>query len=73
MPGVLVPEYEEREAARFANEPWSGWYELPREERVNVVAHYRAHRLIELHIGDAQAAETKRRTAQPPKGRPRRR
>lgn len=50
-----VPEYEEREAARFGLYRWVDWERLPVAERVRGLAHYRMHHLIELHQADAQA------------------
>lgn len=45
----MIPEYEEREAARFGNYRWMDWLALPLEERVAGVAHYRTNRLVQMH------------------------
>lgn len=55
IPGA-VPEYLEREAARFGLYTWRDWMMLPLVERVAGVAHYRMHNLIELHEGEAMNA-----------------
>lgn len=52
LPGT-VPEYEEREAARFGHYTWAEWQQLPMRERVDGVAHYRLQRFIELHQSEA--------------------
>lgn len=59
----LVPELEEREAAIFAGYRWREWLDLPRYERVDGVAHFRLHHLIELHGQDAVAEESRRAIA----------
>ena len=56
----LVAPLEEREAARFAGYTWSVWETLPREERIEAVAHYRVVRLIEMHQADAVQREQER-------------
>lgn len=48
-----MPELEEREAAIFSGYTWKEWRDLPREERIAGIAHYRVHHLIELHTEDA--------------------
>lgn len=45
----FLPEYEEREAARFNLYNWSEWLALPRAERVESVAYHRAHLLAMIH------------------------
>ena len=66
VPG-LIPEYEEREAARFGLYRWEDWSALPVEERVRGVAHFKMHSLISLHEGEALnqhiEAESKRNAA----------
>lgn len=54
IPGLL-PEYEEREAARFGRYTWSTWCALPRDERVHGVAYYRVNLLIQIHVSEASA------------------
>jgi hypothetical protein len=49
----VVPEYVEREAARFGFYRWIDWCQLSISERIYGIAHYRVHNLIELHEGDA--------------------
>lgn len=63
LPG-MVPEIEEREAARFGGVPWADWERLPRVDRIDGVAHFRLSRLIDLHQSDAHNAELKRRANQ---------
>lgn len=46
----MVPEYEEREAALFGLFNWTQWSALLHEERVQGVAHYRLHNLIDGHL-----------------------
>ena len=60
VPG-LVAEFEEREAARFAQLPWDDYLGLPRGERVLAVAHYRVKRDFDIHLNDAVARERRRR------------
>ena len=76
IPG-MVPEIEERHAARFGGYRWREWLELPRSERINGVAAYRLDRLVEIHSQDAldreahgrrQAAE-RAATQRPARGR----
>jgi hypothetical protein len=55
-----VPEYEEREAARFGLYRWRQWCRLGYWERVNGLVHYRLHRLIELHENDVLAEHADR-------------
>lgn len=45
--------YEEREAARFGNYNWTTWQQLPHEERVLGIAHYRVYKAVEMHKTDA--------------------
>lgn len=52
IPG-LVPEIEEREACRFNGYTWHDWHDLPKEERVDAVAHFRLIKLIDMHQADA--------------------
>lgn len=58
----MVPEFEEREAARFGLCTWSEWSALPREERVHGVAHYRLRRLIDLHVAEAAMRLTRQQS-----------
>ena len=50
----LIPEIEEREAARFNGYPWSQWKELVRGEKVSGVAYFRIRRAIDMNRDDAQ-------------------
>jgi hypothetical protein len=61
----LVPEYEEREAAAFTSVPWMQWLDVDTRERAAMVAHFRMHNQVSLHIGDAveRAREEKQRRA----------
>lgn len=54
IPG-LVPEIEERDAARFGGDTWAEWRKLPYDERVTGIAYYRLSRLIEMHKEEAVA------------------
>ncbi len=58
----LVPEYEERQAARLGGYKWSEWQALPRFERVDGVAYFRIRNQIEMHTQDAQDKEIRRKT-----------
>jgi len=49
----LVPQYEELEACVYVNYNYSQWRELTWQEKACAVAHYRMHRLVELHGSDA--------------------
>lgn len=60
LPG-LVPEIEERDAARFGGYTWKGWTRLARQERIDGLAYARICRQIELHGQDAQNREAERR------------
>lgn len=60
MPGV-VPEVEEREAARFNGYNWKDWQQLPQDERVDGVAYFRIRRQIGMHEQDAQEKEISRK------------
>jgi hypothetical protein len=52
LPGA-IPEYIEREAARFGGYRWHEWEALPVAARNHGIAHYRAYRLIEMHESEA--------------------
>jgi hypothetical protein len=58
----VVPEYEEREAARFVGVSWETYVGWPREERARTVAQHRLSALIELNVGDAMRQEMERET-----------
>ena len=58
----MVPEYECREAAVYAQTPWLEWTEMPAAERAASVAHYRMHLMIDSHINDAQEKESDRKS-----------
>lgn len=45
----VVPEYDLREAARFSLYNWTEFCALPRREQINVIAYYRANKLVEAH------------------------
>ena len=64
--GVLVPgvasQYEEREAAVFSHYNWTHWRELDWRDRAEAMAHFRLHRMVELHQNDVVAREVKRRS-----------
>lgn len=57
----LVSELEEREAAKALLWTWTEWSNLPRDERVDALAHYRLTRLIAAHENDALESERRRR------------
>lgn len=61
FPGT-IPEYEEREAARFGLYTWRQWGRLPKRDRIRGIAHYRVHRLIEMHEADALNAHAERQS-----------
>lgn len=48
-----IPEYECREAARFALYNWTQWQDLAVHERAAVIAHYRESNRIEANLSDA--------------------
>lgn len=58
-----MPEYEERQAARWGNYNWSEWCGLSRDERIVGVAHYRMANLVEVHIQEAGDRERRLRGA----------
>ncbi len=64
MPG-LVPEYEEREAARFGLYNWTQWQFLDTKEKASIVAQKRMANLIRLHQEDAVFIEGERRKNSP--------
>ena len=70
MPG-FVPEYEEREAARFGLYNWTQWQFLDRNEKASIIAQRRMSNLISLHQDDAVHIEMERRQKRP-NPRPRR-
>ena len=57
----LVPEIEEREAARFSGYKWSEWRELARQDRVDCLAYFRLSRAIEMNVHDAQRRDSELR------------
>lgn len=61
----LVPEYEEREAARFVVVSWRDWQELGEWDRAMAVAHLRLHGLVTSHSSDAVVEKQKRDSATP--------
>lgn len=56
----LVPEVEERDAARFNGYSWKEWLELPRYDRVDGLAYFRLRRILEMNVEDAQVKDQKR-------------
>jgi len=48
-----VPEYDQREAARYALLTWDQFWAKPRREQATIVAHYYLHSLVEAHTDDA--------------------
>jgi hypothetical protein len=66
VPG-LVAELEEREAAISCGYTWKEWLSFDlrtfegRIERASGIAHYRMHKLMEMHGEDAVSRETDRR------------
>lgn len=62
-----VPEYDQREAARFSLFSWTEYLALPRKEQINVIAYHRAHKLVEAHSHAAveAAAARQARRAKP--------
>ena len=61
LPG-LVPELEERDAARWCGYDWPAWGALAYDERARAVAYYRLSLVIDMHREDAKERELKRRT-----------
>ncbi len=61
MPG-FVPEYEEREAARFGLYNWTQWQFLNTDEKASIIAQRRMSNLIRLHQDDAVHIEMERRS-----------
>lgn len=49
----FVSEYECREAAIFGHYNWSEWQNLESSDRIEAIAHWRMHLLIESHVGEA--------------------
>lgn len=49
-----VPEFEEREAARYCALSWTDWTnKADWYDRAGAVAHYRTHLSVEAHLHDA--------------------
>lgn len=61
FPG-LVPELEEREAAKFNGFNWRQWLSLPLHDRADGVACFRISKMIEYHHQKAIERETRRKT-----------
>ncbi len=59
--GGLVPEVEERQAARFSGFNWKEWGKLPVADRVDCVAYNRIRRAIEANEEDAREKEVARK------------
>jgi hypothetical protein len=68
MPGV-IPEFIQREAARFALYRWGDFEALPVSERNAIIAHYRGNRLIEMHESEAIGEDMDRRSRSSGNGR----
>jgi len=49
-------EYEEREAARFALIPFPEYKQLPVQERVDIVAHYRLAQIARAVVEEEASA-----------------
>lgn len=60
FPG-LVAELEERVAAKFNGYNWHDWLSLPRYERVDGIAYFRIHSMIEHHNQEAVERDMRRR------------
>jgi hypothetical protein len=60
----LVPEIEERDGAIFNGYTWREWTDLPYADRVYGLAHFRVHRLIQLHNNEAEIKHAERTRAQ---------
>lgn len=62
LPGV-IPEIDEREAAKYSGYTWREWLDLSRFERVDCFAAFTLHNLIDAHSHEAaqDAIERKRR------------
>ena len=63
------PEYEWREAARFAHLPYHVFRRLAIEEQEAVIAHYRTSGRIEAVIAHANRPKKKPKGATPRRGR----
>lgn len=63
IPGI-VPEAEEREAAKHNGYTWRNWLELEHQERVDGVAWFRLTRLLELHSQEETSRYIESRRAQ---------
>lgn len=60
----LVSEFEERSAALFGLYTWTQWSRLPRNERVQAVAHYRLVHLIDAHLQEQATTAGRRRAVE---------
>lgn len=60
-PGT-VPEYEERETARWAGYTFMEWLRVPVGERTRTVAHRRMQFVIEEHVHEAQERDARLRS-----------
>jgi hypothetical protein len=57
-----IPEYECREAARFALYNWTEWQDLSVYERAAVIAHYRESNRMEANLSDASEKASKNKS-----------
>jgi hypothetical protein len=62
IPGT-IPEYTEREAARFNGYTWSEWGALTHGERVHGVAFHHVSVLVNLHAEERSMANARREVA----------
>lgn len=53
----LVPEWEEREAARFSGIAWNVYHAMEYDDKCGVVAYYKMHGIIESHTFQAQRSQ----------------
>lgn len=60
----LVPEYEERDAAKSQGIPWPSWLTMDRREQAACVAFHRISNIVSLHAQDAVASDSERRQRQ---------
>lgn len=49
----MVSELEQREAAVYTHTPWPDYEEFDWYDKAQMVAHYRIHLLIDMHVQDA--------------------
>lgn len=59
-----MPEYDQREAARFSLLTWDEFWAKPRRDQAIIVAYYYLHGLIEAHSDAAVEEDIERRRKQ---------